>query len=189
MKRICMAFLLLVFLQGCATYQLVQPHQRKNVAGVYSVQSTIPWSAIKKDRFELWTVDGTLLQSMHFFAAIEDGEALFQVGDKEKRPRFHSSMSESEVVDFIVDAITSAGAQSVNVVNLQPTKFGDYDGFHVVIEYFNADGLEQRGIVVGMLHNEKLYLVTYTGAKNHYFPKYVNEVERIIQTIEVNTNS
>ena len=49
----------------------------------------------------------------------------------------------------------------------------------------NDDGLRKEGVVVGTIVDEALYLIVYTGAKIHYFPKYSVEFETLVESIKI----
>ena len=57
------ALLLALLLSGCATYSLVEP-KRTPIGDLYTVEPQIPWSAAKSGKYEIWTVDGRLLQQL-----------------------------------------------------------------------------------------------------------------------------
>jgi hypothetical protein len=94
-------------------------------------------------------------------------------------------MSETEVVDAIVDAVTLSGAQQVEARNLRPANFGSADGFRFELAFLNSDGLKKDGAVVGTIVDQSLYLIVYTGTRIHYYPKYVREFEKIVSSINI----
>ena len=176
--------LLVVFLAGCSTYTLVKPGTVK-VGDFYSVEPSMEWSSLKRGDVELWTVDGPLLAALRFTNGVEEGKPVLDIAGVEHKPEFRADMSETELVELVVDAITLSGGQRVAARDLRPTEFGKLDGFRFEVDYLNADGLECQGLVVGTVSNERLYLVIYTGAKIYYYPKYLQEVEAIIRSIMV----
>ena len=92
-------------------------------------------------------------------------------------------VSESELVDAIVDAFSLSGSQRVQAKNLRPAPFGSINGFRFELEFMNDDGLKKNGSVIGTVVDESLYLIIYTGASIHYFPKYAQEFEAIVSSI------
>ncbi len=41
------------------------------------------------------------------------------------------------------------------------------------------------GMVVGAVAKGKLHLIIYTGARRHYFPKYRDDVDRMMDSIQI----
>ena len=52
------------------------------------------------------------------------------------------------------------------------------------MSYTSSEGLWFDGLAVGATIDDKLHLIVYTGARQYYFPKYRDEVERMIGMIE-----
>jgi hypothetical protein len=57
------------------------------------------------------------------------------------------------------------------------------DGFRFDLIYLQRTGLEAQGLVAGAVLKDKLYLILYTGARAHDFPRYRDHVERMIQSV------
>ena len=182
MKRIWAGLLLL--LSGCSTYTLVDPGQVA-VCDLYSVKPDIQWSEVNKGDVRLWTVNGAELESIRFISGIREGVPIMDITNEKQETSFRPDMSESELVDAIVDAFSLSGAQRVQAKNLRPTPFGSMDGFRFELEFMNEDGLKKNGAVIGTIVDESLYLIIYTGASIHYFPKYAQEFETIVNSIRI----
>ncbi|MFQ5930076.1 MAG: hypothetical protein ACE5MK_10270 [Acidobacteriota bacterium] len=185
MKRSATAFALAMILTSCAKYSLVKP-QRVAIGDLYTVEPQIPWSSTSvAKKVEIWTVDGTRLQRIHLVKGLEDDEVMFEGKDDEKRPQFQKYMTPSEIMEFVVDSITLVGHQKVEATNLRPEKFGNVQGFRFEMSFLSEKGLEEQGVVWGAVVKEKLYLIMYSGAKAHYYPKHKDHVEGIIQSIQM----
>lgn len=185
MKRTLAVILAAAVLGACApSFSLVEP-VRRPIADVYTVDPQIAWSSMTKDRFEFWTVDGAGLEAIQFFNGIDDGDALYksQVSRK-KGPKFRKRMTASEIMEFVVDSMRVSGDGLVKATSLRPARFGDLRGFRFDLTFLRANGLEMQGLVVGTIAKEKLYLIMYRGAKEHYYPKYKEQVERMIDSIQ-----
>lgn len=175
---------LLLFLSGCSTYTLIDPEQVA-VCDLYSVKPGIQWSQINKGDVRLWTVDGTELESIRFISGIREGVPIMDITNEKQETSYRADMSESELVDAIVDAFSLSGSQRVQAKNLRPAPFGSINGFRFELEFMNEDGLKKSGSVIGMVVDESLYLIIYTGASIHYFPKYEREFEAIVSSIRI----
>ena len=155
MKRIAALVVFAAAVAGCATYSLVGP-QRMTIAGLYTVEPQIAWSAATGGQWEIWTVDGPSLQSVQFLKGLEDGEALFRGKDEEKRPKFRKTMTASEIMELVVDSVSVVGGQKVNALNLRPEKFGAAQGFRFEMAYLAQTGLEKRATVAGAVVKDRL---------------------------------
>ena len=183
MKRFFAIFAMLAVLGGCAAYSLVDA-KRQTIGGAYSVQPGIQWSKVTLDNVEVWTVDGPNLEMIRFVRGLEDGDRMFTAPDDVKLPAYNPAMKANEVMEFVVDSFARSGASNVEGTALRPTQFGAASGFRFDLSFTSGDGLWFDGMAVGATIDDKLHLIVYTGARQHYFPKYRDEVERMIGTIE-----
>ena len=184
MKRSAGVFALAMILTGCTMYSLVKP-QRTAIGDFYTVEPQRPWSSISEGKVEVWTVDGPALEAIRIVKGLEDDEVLFEGKDEEHRPKFRKQMTATEILEVVVDSFTLLGAQAIEARNLRPETFGNVEGFRFEMKYLPKEGLEMQGFIVGAVMEERLHLIMYTGTKAYYFPKYRDDVERIIRSIEM----
>jgi len=182
MKLFRVFFVLL--LSGCSTYTLVEPRQVA-VCDLYSVTPRNQWSEIKKGDVRLWTVDGAELESIRFICNVREGVPVMDITEEKHQTPFRPDMSETELADAVVDAVSLSGGQQVKVRNLRPASFGDRDGFRFELSFMTDEGLKKEGAVVGAVVDKALYLIVYTGAAIHYFPKYSPDFEAIVNSIKL----
>ncbi len=183
--RKLLAPLLLLALAACSQYSAVEA-KRVVIGGAYSVDPQRVWSKSTEGKTEIWTVHGPLLQAVVFFKNIEDGDTLYEPRNSdEDLPEFDSGMRANEVMEFVVDSMTRRGSQNVEATNLRPAKFGSQKGFRSDLNYQNDDGLFMQAIVCGAVMGGKLQLILYKGAKSYYFPRYQQEVEAILRSIQI----
>lgn len=184
MKQLVFAIFLAIALAGCPRFSLVEPG-RTVIGDFYSVDPQIQWSSNKTGKYEAWTVDGVRLQRLQFVNSIEDKETIYSGKKQYEKLVFKKNMTASEIMDLVVDSYTADEARKVETKNLKPSQFGSNSGFRFDLSYVNKEGLEYEGLVVGSVIGGKLYLISYTGTRAHYFPKHKTEVERIIQSIKM----
>lgn len=84
----------------------------------------IRWASSKNGKREVWTVDGSALEAVHFFSAIDGGEALFEFDRKQNPPVFRGTMTAHEIMDLFVDSAELLGAARVVARDLKPFAFG-----------------------------------------------------------------
>ena len=171
----------LLALGGCTAYNLIEP-TRVNIGRLYSVEAQRTWSRVVQRGVELWTVDGPLLQAVRFFD-VHDGDSLLPVLGDRALPEFRTSMTASEVQEFVADTVAALGGARVETRDLEPLVFGSWPGFRFELGFVNEDGLEMDALVAGAVHDQRLHLIVYTGARLHYFERYRGHVERLIGSV------
>lgn len=188
MGRIAVIAFLLAVLAACAQYSLVEANKQK-IGGTYTVEAQIAWSKHSEGKVEIWTVDGPALEAVRFFKGLDDGDSLFKrprgSGEKVKYPTYKTGMTPNDVMELTVDSIARAGAGEVQASKLRPARFGSVQGFRFELTFLSKSGLEMDGLVAGAAIEDKLYLILYTGARIHYYPKYRDHVEQLLGSIEM----
>ena len=176
---------ILAALGGCVQYSLIST-ERHDMGG-FSIEPQIEWSSITEGDIEVWTVNGPGLEAIYMTDGIDDGDPLFKqkLGQpKKKLPLFHAAMNANEVMEFVVDTLITSGAGEVHTTALRPQKFGAHPGFRFDLEYLGATGLEGRGMAFGAIVEDKLYLMLYLAAAEHYFTTYGGHVERMFDSLK-----
>ncbi len=179
---------LIAALAGCAGSRVVKS-DRTRIGDVYTVDPQIEWSRFHQGTIEIWTVDGPSLQAIYFFKGIEKDEPLIAtigIGDGEKRPLLRPDMTPNDIMEFIIDSLARQGYMQIETQALRPARFGRLQGFRFDFTFLFRDGLEGQGLATGALYNEKLQLILYVGTHQHYYPKHLEDVERIIESITIN---
>ena len=182
MRNTALLLLITALLYACSVITVVDM-QTQTIAGSYSVNPQRTWSRIRDRNAELWTVDGFGLQSLRFSDPIAQGDSLYKTDSAQKLPAFRTSMTATEVQEFVVDSMKRVGAQDVRATGLRPVGFGTLNGFRFELAMLSANGLEMNGLVNGAMDDDKLYLIVYSGARAHYFEKHLEQVERIFDSI------
>jgi len=199
MKNRGIILLAVVFLlSACTHYTLVEPVKR-DMGGGYSVEPQITSNRSVQGKIEIWTIDGPALAAVHFFNSISDGQNLFPFYGKSTRkaklPKFNKNMTANEVQEFIVDSMMAPYPRSlvgpnmigtgVQTSHLRPFKFGSHPGFRFELSFLSEEGLEYEGFVVGVIKDDKLFLICYSGTREYYYPKYRETAEQIIASIHM----
>ncbi len=185
MIRFIWVFTLIGFLwvSGCTplNYRLVEPEKRVDLFDTYSVDPQIPWSGkILRDGI-LWTIDGANLEQIVFSEAVEDGESFL---NDEKAPKFNKEMNVIELSEMLTDSLKIKNWFEIKTSNLKPADLGPFKGFRFDVKMVNANGLPYNGSIAGAIINEKLYLIYYLGVSLHYYPKYINHFNGILNSIQ-----
>ena len=178
-----------LILAACQHYSLV-PVEKRTIGGAYSIDSQIQWSKATELGLEIWTVDGPLLEAVRFMSGVKDGQPLFELpkrpgGEEPEMPTYRSDFSLSETVDFIIALLERFGANQVKANNIRPAKFGSVDGIRFEFSFLTENGMDSDGMVAAAEIDGELFVIAYTGAREYYFPKYKDQVERLIASIEL----
>lgn len=184
-----------LMLSSCAYYNKVEPGKR-TAGGGYAVSTEATWSASSAGALEIWTVDGPALQMIVFYPPVADGEPLFGVQTKKKTlPPFRKAMTPSEIMELFANTMMALAetqpyaapvvGNRVRTSGLEPFAFGGGEGFRFDAEFLSPSGLEYRALVAGAVRREKLYLVLYSGTREHYFPKHLKNAQSVIASVRL----
>jgi len=178
-----------LLLAACQSFTLVEA-KKQTIGGTYSVEAQIQWNKMDEQGVELWTVDGPLLQSLRFVSEVKDGDALFTLprapGSAEQQaqmPTYRDDFSLSETVEFIIASLERYGANQIKASHIRPAKFGSADGIRFEFTFLTEEGLESDGIATAATIDAELFVVIYSGTHEYYFPKYKDQVERLLASI------
>ena len=177
-----------MLLQACNQYTVV-----KNDAQAFGPVTVTPsgaWNRVPSlaeiGGAPTWTVNGRSLDSLTFFADIEDGEPLATMRDKDDMPIYKSDMLPDEIVELfestivlVLEASISSGGE------LKPRKIGTEAGFEYSFQFSTPDDVIRRGRVYGVVVAGKLNLFFYQAARMHYFKRSEPEVRTIIDSVQV----
>lgn len=192
-----LAVIALALLVGaCTQYALVSPQQRVTVKDALSVEPDIAWNKINtqditgRNQTETWTADGPLLNTLTFFAGIEDGRPLFvQTAEQEKKdklPEFRKTMTSTEIMELVeATHAKRASAALTKTRNLRPEKFAGKDGFRFEMTFVGKDEVERDITAIGTVHNGRLYLIEYQGTHVYHYELRRAQAERIMQTAQL----
>ena len=194
MRRLLFAGALALAVAGCTTVSHVRPGERAVINGSLAVQPTKDWSQVSTfslygAQVVVWTMDGPELDKLCFVAGLENNASIH--ADRPGRtpePKFRANMTPTEVMELFEAAYARPIPTPVifRTGALRPAKFAGLDGFRFDFSFTDqADEVERQGFATGAIHQGKLYLVFYHGARIHYFAKNLPEVEAIIRTARV----
>ena len=192
MKKVLAGVVILLF-TGCVQYSLVGPGPHK-VGGALTVDTAISWNKIPaalapSKRAEVWTVDGTLLDSITFYTGIKDGDPLTRrkkASDGTEFAVFKSDMLPNEIVEIFESTMVKvSGAPLIETRNLRPVTFAGGPGFQFEYTFVSGDEVERKGFAMGAVRDGKLYLALYLAARIHYYETYLADVQRILESAQL----
>jgi hypothetical protein len=195
LRRVTLALGALALLAGCATpYSLVEP-KRRTVGGVISVQPGMSWNKLDapnvEGHVEVWTLDGTVLNTLVFFTGVPDGEPLFvrsdvKPGREEKPPVFRASMNPLEVQELLEATITRIFRTTLaEGRGLHAETIAEGRGFRFATRMVGRDEVERWGAFVGTVRKGRLYGAWFQGARLNYYERYLPEFDRIVASAKL----
>lgn len=136
---------------------------------------------------EIWTREGFSLDVLAFYAGVADGETLGQAlpRSQTKLPPFRASMAPHEIVELLETLVTQDGS-AFKLGKLEPVAFAGGDGFR--FEYTlrrKDDSLLFNGVGYGSVAGKRLYLMTFSAPRAHYFGKLLPDVEAVARSARV----
>lgn len=187
LKKLVVAGLLMIAATGCqSVVPVTGPFEVDNA---YEVTLNKTWAAYPRDgrtRLRNLTIDGTALNSLTFAGSLDDGHALIKTYDRKKLlPKFDSTMSLLETVEFIRDSLEYGGLQDAAVDNVRPATFGSLDGARFDITGATELGLYMSGIGQVAIEEGRLHLIVYTAPSEYYFGLHEDEVNAILDSVRL----
>jgi hypothetical protein len=190
--RLALVVLVSLAIAACGRYALVATGPT-TLDGVLRVQPSIEWNRVANTGVgdigatEVWTLDGEELQSLIFMLNVRDGESLLSPPGKrrEKLPKFRSSMSLDELAGLFEATVTRLSNSSVfEFRSIAPSTVFGHPGLRMEFAFVDADSIDRDGVAVAVVHDGKLFVISYQGTRLYHFEKYRSEVEGILSTAQ-----
>jgi len=182
---LCVACALAACAGASSTSRLVEPGVQK--AGRLTLQSEMEWTRASAQRFQMWTIDGELLNLLYLVPEVREGDYIFLGARQSKRrpdgPYYHPGMREDEIRDLITDGLLGAGFIGVDTSNLRPSQFGEHEGMRFDIAMANPEGLAYQGYVAAFEHERGLALAIFIAPREYYFPRDGAKVSKMLDTL------
>ncbi|MEJ7747427.1 MAG: hypothetical protein WKF61_11930 [Luteimonas sp.] len=179
---------LVVLLAGCASRggPLVSPGPNPAGSGL-TIDSEMEWTRISTQRFQLWTIDGELLNRLYLVPSVREREYIFLGARQTRRrpdgPFFQPGMRADELRDLIIDGLAASGAINIQASNLRPVDFGGREGLRFEMSLANEEGLKYQGMAAAFEHDRQLALAIFLAPSEHYYPRDAEKVSRMLDTL------
>lgn len=155
--------------------------------GQLTIDSGMEWTRVAGRRYQLWTIDGELLNRLYMIPGVREGEYIF-LGERYSRRRpdgafYRNGMRPDEIKDLIVDGLAASGAVNIRVDNLRPARFGTRDGVRFEMTMANEEGLKYGGMAAAFPHEKGLALAIFLAPTEYYYPRDAEKVSRMLGTL------
>ena len=173
-------------LAACSASPLVKPGP--NSAGSQlMIDSEMEWTRVSMSRYQLWTIDGELLNRLYLIPTVREREYIF-LGHRETRrrpddPFYKRGMRADELRDLVLDGLRASGAVKVDDSNLRPVNFSGREGLRFEITLSNEEGLQYQGMVAAFEHEKGLALAIFLAPSEYYYPRDAAPVSRMLDTL------
>ena len=192
MRAWMLALVTATLLSACATTgsRLVEPGP--NPAGQkLTINSEMEWTRGASSRYQVWTIDGELLNLLYLIPYVKEGDYIFLGQRQSKRrpdgPYYHRGMRQDEIRDLIADGLLQAGLVGIEVSNLRPQDFGAHEGLRFDLAMTSSEGLAYQGYVAAFEHEKGLALAIWIAPTEYYFPRDAAKVSRMLDTLRWNS--
>ena len=188
MKKICL-FTVIVLLSACAQYSMVKSGPQ--TMGPMTVTPSHDWNQVPSTAslgsLPTWTADGITLDTVTFFADVEDGKPLIKPSRKDETyPVFQANMLPTELVDVFESTLAKAyNAKITQSGQLKPVILDGKPGFEYTFEFVTPDELTRRGYIAGMVKDGHLHMIFYQAAKLYYFEHQLENVRMMVSSMSV----
>lgn len=197
--RPALAAAALALLAACGTYQSIDKNRRADVGDNMTVQVVGDWAAVSSYAVPLngasarWTADGLSVNQLLFFDGIQPQTPILKTGKEnvdDDLPLYRAGMTESGVMELVESTLAKVTqAPRIRATGLRPETFLDRRGFGFEVEMVTAEQLEVRGLVIGAMIGERLYMVLYQAPRLHFFDLHAPAVKRIANSARLDLES
>lgn len=188
--RACALAVLLLSLVACggAGGRLVKPGPNP-AGGRLVIDSEMEWTRLSAPRYQLWTMDGELLNRLYLVHRVREREFIF-LGQRQTKRRpdgafYHRGLRPDELRDLILDGLRASGTANVEATNLRPARFGNRDGLRFEFSLANQEGLRYRGMAAAFEHEKGLALAIFLAPGEHYYPRDAEKVSKMLDTLRL----
>lgn len=187
--RILALAALLCTLAACASGgRLVKPGPNA-AGGKLMIDSEMEWTRMSASRYQLWTMDGELLNRLYLVPRVREREFIF-LGQRQTKRRpdgafYHRGLRADELRDLILDGLRASGTTNVQATDLRPARFGNRDGLRFEFSLANPEGLRYRGMAAAFEHEKGLALAIFLAPGEHYYPRDAEKVSKMLETLRL----
>jgi len=175
---------------GCSSLggPLVSPGPNP-AGGKLMIDSEMEWTRISAPRYQLWTIDGPLLNRLYLVPSVREREFIF-LGERQTKRRpdgafYKRGLREDELRDLVLDGLRAVGAVDLTSRDLRPARFAGRDGLRFEFSMANEQGLKYQGMVAAFEHEKGLSLALFMAPSEFYYPRDAEKVSKMLDTLRL----
>jgi hypothetical protein len=183
-------FVLVLTLNACtgAGGPLVRPGPNP-AGGKLMIDSEMEWTRLHTARYQLWTMDGELLNRLYLVPTVREKEFIF-LGQRQTKRRpdgafYQRGLRPDELRDLILDGLRASGTANVEARDLRPARFGARDGLRFEFSLANEEGLKFQGMAAAFEHEKGLSLAIFMAPAEYYYPRDEAKVSKMLETLRL----
>jgi hypothetical protein len=182
--------LLAALLAGCATGGGPLVKTGPNPAGGrLTIDSEMEWTRFAAARYQLWTIDGPLLNRLYLVPRVREKEFIF-LGERQTKRRpdgafYQRGLRADELRDLILDGLRAVGAVNLEARDLRPANFSGRDGLRFEFSMANEEGLKYQGMAAAFEHEKGLALAIFLAPSEFYYPRDEAKVAKMLGTLRL----
>jgi hypothetical protein len=169
---------------GCASSSSGLRSGAYTSVGTFNISLPREWSDItfmlsnRPRNLRLLSIDGPLLNRL-YLASLESGESLLRPRDNDTpRPTYRTDMSDTELVEFVVDCV-AVEYQSPAASAIRPQTFAGQPGVRFDLSAQTSEGLNISGTSLVARVNNRLHMLLFLAPSEHYYGAMLPEIETI----------
>lgn len=193
-RRLARTLLLAMLVAGLAACsaaggRLVRPGLNP-AGGKLMIDSRMEWTRVATaSRYQLWTMDGELLNRLYLVPNVREKEFIF-LGGRQTRRRpdgafYQRGLRPDELRDLVLDGLRAAGTVDVQSSDLRPARFGDRDGLRFEFSLANEEGLRFKGMAAAFEQDKGLSLAIFMAPAEYYYPRDADKVSAMLDTLRL----
>jgi hypothetical protein len=169
---------------GCASIPLVRAGSYKAKGTAFSVTLQRPWSdmtalSMQPRGVRVLSLNGLQLNQL-YLAGIAPGNSLIRVADRDTpRPTYRTDMSETELVEFVIDSLATVEYQDPQSTALRPQNLAGAPGVRFDINTRLPTGLNISGTALVARAGENLHLLMFLAPSEYYYGAYAQEIDAV----------
>jgi len=171
-------------LAGCASIPTVRAGSYQARGANFAVSLSRPWSDLTAFAgtargVRVLSIDGVALNGL-YLATIEPEGSFVRVMDRDTpRPTYRADMSETELVEFVIDSLATMNYQAPEPAALRPQTLAGAPGVRFDITARTEAGLNMSGTALVARAGENLNILLFLAPSEHYYGAFAREIDAV----------
>lgn len=188
-RRVAVLVALCLALAACTSSGPLVVPGPTTAGGKLMIDSEMEWTRFSTSRYQMWTIDGELLNRLYLIPAVREREFIF-LGQRQTKRRpdgafYKRGLRADELRDLVLDGLRAVGTVNLESRNLRPATFGGREGLRFEFSMSNEEGLKYQGMAAAFEHEKGLALALYMAPSEFYYPRDEAKVAKMLDTLRM----